>query len=111
MNKEMLWSETNVSSPSINSQENESNKSDNNKSIYTYALTDIEQEIDKYYDNVNDLWETVILEYKNNPGYGIILNKLSFHDKTKFYDMMSHTPVIKMLMESRRRLLLITGKK
>lgn len=78
--------------------------------IYLDTINDIDNEIDKYYNNVEKIWDSVILEYKNNLSYGIILDKLNENDKSKFYELMRDTPVIMTLFETRKRLCFLVNK-
>jgi len=78
--------------------------------LYFDTATTIDNEIDKYYDNVEKLWKDVILEYKTNPNHGILLDKLTDYDKSKFYELMNNTPVIKALFESKRRLNILINR-
>lgn len=72
--------------------------------IYTNTLNQVINEIEKYYDDVDKLWGDIILEYKNNINSGVLLDKLTYLDKDKFYDLMGNTPTIKSLTESYKRL-------
>jgi len=78
--------------------------------LYSETAIKIDDEIDRYYDNVAKLWSNVILEYKENPDYGIILDRLTEYDKDKFYHLMSTTPVIRSLFESKRRLNILINR-
>ena len=74
---------------------------------YYDALNDVDDKITKYYEHINELWENVIIEYKNND-YGILLDQ--HNAKTNFISLMSDYPTMKILIETRQRLLYIISK-
>lgn len=67
-------------------------------------LGDIDMQIEKYFDTIEILWNSVIMNYTKNFYSNVILNKLTECHKNKFYDLMCQTTTFKFLMESRKRL-------
>jgi hypothetical protein len=73
---------------------------------YADHLIDLDDQIAKYYDDVERLWN-VVIAYRSNPNHAAILDRLdvqSTASRTAFYDLMSWTPTMRVMMESRRRL-------
>ncbi|AYV81750.1 MAG: hypothetical protein Harvfovirus58_8 [Harvfovirus sp.] len=67
-----------------------------------YILSELDVQIEKYLEDIDRLWNGVILEYKNNMHFGILLDKLN--DREKFYELMIRNPTFVLLVNNRRKL-------
>ena len=75
---------------------------------YEYIVSQLEIQIDQYLDDVNILWDEVILEYKNDFSHAVIIDKL---DRQKFFDLMTKTPTFISLINTHKRLLKLAQKR
>lgn len=80
----------------------------NLNSKQVYIIGELDLLIEKYLNDVDKLWNNIILEYKNNIYYGILLDKLN--DRSKFYDLMTSSPAFLSLTNTRRKLRRMTIK-
>ena len=65
------------------------------------CIVEIDLYISKYLEDIDCLWENVILEYKNNLQYGLILQNAT---KEKFYELMISTPTFRFLNDLKNEL-------
>lgn len=68
------------------------------------VLMKTDNNIRRYEAFVDHLWEQVIIKYKMNPHYGMLLDKLDEYNPEKFYNLMYNQESYKKLVKSKKKI-------
>lgn len=82
-------------------------KNSQNEPTYQDLINYVDEQIELYYQNIDELWNTISTEYINNLNYGYLLNRA---DKKNFEKFMNTYSPINALLESRRRLVILQSR-